>query len=166
MLLQTEFEILESRCDEEKQRAPSFAKIHTFMVNNKLDKKVARNTNRVSAQVNFCWLRLHTIYLCCPEQTEQIPSPNLSPDQHFTRTSPVWGSGNWNRKNQKERTRKKEPECSLVLSTDWWWTSKLWHSESCYGQEGAYLTGTWTSMNPLLIQLKISSFKPKQNSFF
>lgn len=50
----------------------SLAKVHTFMVNNKLNRKVARNINRVSAQVNFCWLRLHTIYPCSPEQTDQI----------------------------------------------------------------------------------------------
>lgn len=44
MLLQTEVENLEGRCEEEKQRALSFAKVHTFMVNNKLGRKVARNT--------------------------------------------------------------------------------------------------------------------------
>lgn len=47
VLLQTEVENLEIKCEKEKQRALSFAKIHTFMVNNKLDRKVARNTNSV-----------------------------------------------------------------------------------------------------------------------
>lgn len=47
MLLQTEVENLEIRCEEEKQKALSFAKVHTFMVNNKLDRKVARNINSV-----------------------------------------------------------------------------------------------------------------------
>lgn len=47
MLLQTEVESFEMKCEEEKLRALSFAKVHTFMVNNKLDRKVARNTNSV-----------------------------------------------------------------------------------------------------------------------
>lgn len=58
--------------EKAESSALSFTKAHTFMVNNKLDRKVARNTNRVSAQVNFCWLRVHTIYPRCPELPDQI----------------------------------------------------------------------------------------------
>lgn len=40
------------------------------------------------------------------------------------------------------------------------------HTQSlAMGKEGEYLTGTWSSVNPLLIQSKISSFKQNKTPF-